>query len=140
MNKATAKALIVRTAKANGVNRVKGAPEDIYASAGQLRGQITTLAKRGKKKLVPASDVYQRGEIYALGKAARSLLDQAQNLPETQFQDAGKVQKNLYGVWNTLRYTVELMSNPKKDADDIAFEIERSLVGLENAMGKLKNM
>lgn len=135
MNKATAKALIVATAKAHGV---KSPSSELTAEIGKLRGQALSLQKRGQRKLVPISQVYRREDFYQLGQAARKLMDRAQNLPEGSNQLSTLVQRSLYQVQKATSYAIQHFDNPKRDADDAAFTFEKCGMSLSDALDYIK--
>jgi hypothetical protein len=82
MKQSTAKALIVRTAKAHGV---KNQASDAIPALGRLRGLAVQLGKKGAGRKEVASAVYTKEELFALAKGLRGVLDQVQNIPEDKY-------------------------------------------------------
>ena len=140
MKQSTAKALIVRTAKAHGVKSVE---DNLIAAAGQVRSEVIPLMRRGEGDMdTPASQVYNKAELYAVTKSIRALQNQAQNLPPA-YVDRTYIIDRVTAMSGLIMKAIQRMgatSRREPDADSVAYRLKDIAYNCESVIKRLKQM
>ena len=137
------KSAVIAAAKANGVRRVKSVEDNLIAAAGQLRGAVVPLWRRGDGSMdTPASQVYNKAEIYKLTGLVRALQNQAQNLPPS-YVDRNYILDRINGMSAQIVKAIRRIgdtSRKEPDADSVAYRLKDIDEACVSVIRRLKQM